>query len=72
MAELVTDYLEGDLPLYKRLAARLHLALCTACTRYYDQMRRTIGLLREAPAPPLPPEREDGLLDAVRSGRPPT
>jgi anti-sigma factor RsiW len=71
MAELVTDYLEGDLPFYRRLPARLHLLLCLACARYFDQMRRTISLLREAPAAVLPVEREDVLIQSVRSGLPP-
>jgi anti-sigma factor RsiW len=72
MAELVTDYLEGVLPLHRRLTARLHLFLCSACTRYFDQMRRTIGLLRGAPTPELPAEQEDVLIQAVRSGLPPS
>lgn len=52
MAELVTDYIEGDLPWYRRLSAWLHLRACPACTAYFEQMRRTIALLRIAPAPP--------------------
>jgi anti-sigma factor RsiW len=71
MAELVTDYLEGELPFYRRLSARLHLLLCSACAHYFDQMRRTIGLLRKAPAPALPVEQEDVLIQSVRSGLPP-
>jgi predicted anti-sigma-YlaC factor YlaD len=71
MAELVTDYLEGDLPFFRSITARLHLLLCSACTRYFDQMRRTIGLLRDAPAASLPMDREDVLIQSVRSGLPP-
>jgi predicted anti-sigma-YlaC factor YlaD len=71
MAEMVTDYLEGDLPFFRRVTARLHLSLCSACTRYFDQMRRTIGLLRDAPAATLPTDREDVLIQSVRSGLPP-
>jgi len=70
MAELVTAYLERDLPLHKRVSARLHLLLCTACTRYFDQMRRTIRLLREGPAPVLAAAREDTIIDAVESRTP--
>ena len=65
MAELVTDYLEGDLPWHRRIAARAHLFLCLACAHYFDQMRRTINLLRKAPAVPLTPEREDALIQSV-------
>jgi predicted anti-sigma-YlaC factor YlaD len=67
MSELVTDYLEGDLPLHKRVSARVHLLLCTACTRYFDQMRRTIRLLRAAPALALAPDREDAIMRAIES-----
>ena len=71
MAELVTDYLEGDLPWHRRLAARLHLFLCTACTHYFDQMRRTIDLLRNAPPPILPVALEDTIIQRVEQDRPP-
>jgi hypothetical protein len=72
MTELVTNYLEGDLPFSRRLLARLHLALCPPCTRYFDQMRRTIGLLRTASAPTLAVQREDVLFQTIQSGLPPT
>lgn len=71
MAELVTDYLEGDLPWYRRIAARWHLLLCSACTHYFDQMRRTIGLLRLGRAASLSAEQEDVLIRSVTSGLPP-
>lgn len=53
MSELVTDYLERAVSIRKRLDMRWHLFRCEACRRYYDQMRRTIALLRRmAPNPP--------------------
>ena len=61
MAELVTDYLEGDLPWYRQVAAWLHLQACEACTNYFGQMRRTIALLEDTAVSP-PPESE---VDAV-------
>jgi predicted anti-sigma-YlaC factor YlaD len=54
MSELVTDYLERAVSIRKRLDMWWHLVRCEACRRYYDQMRRTIGLLRQ-----IPPERPD-------------
>jgi anti-sigma factor RsiW len=71
MAELVTDYLEGDLPWQRRLAARVHLFICTACTRYFDQMRKTVRLLRSAPTPVLPAGREEALIQSVTAVLPP-
>lgn len=68
MAELVTPYLEGALPLRLRIAAWYHLRLCDACRRYVDQVRRTIRFLGSGP-PPAPPANEQeimALLDTVR------
>jgi predicted anti-sigma-YlaC factor YlaD len=45
MSELVTDYLERVVSLRTRMDMWWHLCRCQACRRYYDQMRRTIGLL---------------------------
>jgi len=53
MSELVTDYLEGTLPLGTRVAAGLHLFACRACKTYYGQVRETIRLVRSGvPRPP--------------------
>jgi predicted anti-sigma-YlaC factor YlaD len=72
MSELVTDYLEGALALRTRLAARWHLFLCPACRRYYEQMRRTVGLLAGGRLPPPEPAAEAGMLAQLRdAGDPP-
>ena len=71
MSELVTDYLEHALPPAAWLGARWHLVLCPACRRYYDQMRRTIRLLRGQPLPSPDPAAEAGLLARVRDAGPP-
>lgn len=69
MAEIVTDYLEGALPLSAWAAARFHLALCDSCRRYVEQIRRTIRLLGEGP-PPRPPANEGEIMASLpRSGR---
>jgi anti-sigma factor RsiW len=64
--ELATDYLEGALPVEQRLVVERHLAFCTPCGDYLDQMRATIraaGALREddVPAPVM-----ESLVDAFR------
>jgi anti-sigma factor RsiW len=65
MSELVTDYLEGDLPLRRRLAARLHLLRCDGCVAYFAQMRRTARLLGEGPpAEPAAAVQDDVLRKA--------
>lgn len=43
--ELVTDYLEGALPLAERRRFEKHLRSCTVCPRYVDQLRATVRVL---------------------------
>ena len=66
LVELVTDYLEGALPVNDRLDFERHLVWCSWCRDYVDQMRVTIELTG-APdeAEPASPLREQ-LLDAFR------
>ena len=45
VTERASDLLEGGLPLRERLALRLHLALCSMCRAYLDQLRKTRALL---------------------------
>jgi anti-sigma factor RsiW len=50
LVELVTDYLEGSMPPHARLRFEEHIAFCSPCVRYLEQMRETIavtGTLRE-------------------------
>jgi predicted anti-sigma-YlaC factor YlaD len=49
MTELSTDYLEHALGWRARLAVRWHLALCSLCRAYYDQLAKTLRLLRDRP-----------------------
>ncbi len=67
MPELASDYLDHTLPLHRRLAVRLHLSICTACTNYYAQMRKTIALLRGLPAVTPSAETEERVLSALRT-----
>ncbi len=67
MSELVTDYLERAVSIRKRLDMWWHLVRCEACRRYYDQVRRTIGLLRNIRPSPPDHSMEDGVMTAIRS-----
>jgi predicted anti-sigma-YlaC factor YlaD len=49
MTELSTDYLENTLGWRARLGVRWHLALCGMCRAYYDQVAKTLRLLRGRP-----------------------
>lgn len=66
LVELVTDYLEDRLAASERRRFEGHLANCTGCTNYLDQMRRTIGLLRQLGEEALPPGAREVLIGAFR------
>lgn len=68
MTELSTDYMEGALPLRRRMQVRVHLALCSFCRRHYDQLRATIGLLGRMPPAPVPPSVEDAVVAKAERG----
>lgn len=66
LVEVVTDYLEGRMAAEQRLLFEEHIAYCTWCVTYLDQMRETIraaGMLREDD---LTPEQRDALLDVFK------
>jgi anti-sigma factor RsiW len=67
-AELVTQYLDGALPLGTRFAAWLHLRLCGACRRYVQQVRRTIRFLGGGPPPP-PPQNENEIISLLEAAQ---
>jgi anti-sigma factor RsiW len=48
LVELVTDYLEDELPPAERERFEAHLAECEGCERHLEQMRVTIRLTRRA------------------------
>jgi len=62
LTELVTDYLEENLPWRERLRIQVHLWMCKHCGRYVDQMRTVIRLLRRLPTEPIPPRLLETLL----------
>ena len=53
---LATDYLDGAVAPKQRRALDTHLAQCPDCRHYYDDMRRTIALVRCLRNEELPPE----------------
>ena len=67
MTALVTDYLEGRLPLARRLRFQLHLGLCHHCRRYLRQMRRTIAAVGQLPREPIPDATMGELLKQFRT-----
>jgi anti-sigma factor RsiW len=69
LVELVTDYLDGALPSELRERFERHIAHCSGCQAYLEQMRATIRATGELTAESLSPEAERSLLDAFRNWR---
>jgi anti-sigma factor RsiW len=66
VVELVTDYLERELPAHAASLFEQHLNFCEGCVVYVEQMRatvETVGRLREED---VPQEAKDKLMAAFR------
>jgi anti-sigma factor RsiW len=70
--EVVTDYLEGRLPLVDRERFEQHFGACPNCHRYLEQLLRTMqlaGELRTDDVDALAPHARSELLAAFRDYR---
>jgi anti-sigma factor RsiW len=66
LVELVTEYLEGILPLIDRQRFEDHLKDCPHCVTYLDQMRQTIRTLGRLTEESLPADAKRDLLRTFR------
>ena len=66
VVELVSDYLEGVLLPEKQRQVEEHLAGCDGCTNYVEQIRMTIGMLRDLSQKPEFPDTKEELLSVFR------
>lgn len=57
--ELVFDYLEDTLLPEKRTQLEEHIAGCEGCTNYIEQVRLTVGMLRDLAQEPVFPENRE-------------
>lgn len=62
LTEDASRLMEGDIALPRRLRLRLHLALCSMCRTYMDQMRKTRALVARRPLAPPDRATEDALI----------
>ncbi len=46
LTEEASNYLDGDLPLPKRIGLFFHLLICRSCSNYLQQMRNTIKTVK--------------------------
>jgi hypothetical protein len=66
LVEVVTDYLERRMPPDRRLLFEEHVAFCSWCQTYLDQMRETIRITGTLTEGDLSPETRDALLETFR------
>lgn len=45
IAEEVNSYIDGNLPLGKRIGLFFHLLICSCCRNYLQQIRTTISVI---------------------------
>jgi hypothetical protein len=69
LVELVTDYLERALPSELHDRFERHIAHCSGCQTYLEQMHATIRATGTLTTESLSPEAERALLDAFRGWR---
>jgi anti-sigma factor RsiW len=67
LVEVITDYVESRMPAERRLLFEEHVAFCSWCRTYLDQMQDTIRATGSLDEEHLSPETRDALLDAFRN-----
>ena len=63
VVELTTDYLEGVLLSEKRAQLEEHVAGCSGCRNYLEQVRLTIGILHTLAQEQVPGLGIDDVFD---------
>jgi anti-sigma factor RsiW len=61
VAELLIDFVEGDLPEPRMITLQQHICACPPCLFYLETYQTTIEATHALPAEPLPPEFEERL-----------
>lgn len=69
VTELASLYVDRNLPIAKRMAIRMHVAMCAHCRRFVRQLRATLELLRTLGEPSEPAVVSDAVLAAFRARR---
>ena len=70
LVDLVTDYLEGALPLPERRRFERHVRSCVMCPRYVEQLRATIRVLGRLGEENLKAPVRSTLLATFRTWKP--
>lgn len=70
LTEIVTDYVEGRMPFWRRTQVQLHLGMCRHCRAYLQQMKATVRTLGKLPEEPIPDDVKAELLARFRTLKP--
>lgn len=71
LTELVTEYLEGRMSLWRRAQVQMHLGMCKHCRAYLHQMKTTVRTLGCLPQEQMPADIKAQLLKRFSSMAPP-
>jgi hypothetical protein len=66
IVDLVTSYLEQELPAAEAALFEQHLNFCDGCVTYVDQMRTTVAAVGRLGEEDVPPETQERLRAAFR------
>jgi predicted anti-sigma-YlaC factor YlaD len=69
LVELVTPYLEGDLPADELALVEQHLDRCEGCRTYVEQMRMTIRAIGHVPEEATATQTREEVLAIFRAWR---
>ena len=69
LVELVTPYLEDELPPNERALVDQHLASCDGCTAYVQQMRLTIKAIGHVSEDAITSQTREDVLAIFRAWR---
>jgi anti-sigma factor RsiW len=69
LVELVTDYLEEALSASERARFEAHLAGCSGCRTYLEQMRQTVSSVGRLSEESIQADVKERLLEAFRDWR---
>ena len=73
--ENLTEYMDGNLPIHKRMGIRLHLLMCKACRGLIKSLRALPKFAKDVLSPPAdsPPEAKrafHGVLERIKAEKP--
>ena len=69
LVELVTEYLDDRMPAAQRLRFEEHIAFCSPCGVYLEQMRQTIAVAGALREDDLDQQSRDAMLNVFKDFR---